>query len=100
MFGFGKKEITIKLLRQWQKAYRVEKIVDAAKKGPLKSCLLAIAVLQEINMSQVKSELIALLEDDLPAIALRAADALEHMGVVPEERELVAACRLKHGTGA
>jgi ribosomal protein L17 len=96
MFGFGKKEITTKKLREWQNAYRIEKIVEVAKSGTTKSRLLAIAVLEEVNMIQVKNELLALLDDAIPEIALRAADALESMGVVHEERERIKACRSKH----
>ena len=96
MFGFSKKDITEKKLREWQRAYRIEKIVEVAKTGTTISRMRAIAVLEEVNMSQVKTQLINFLEDPTPAIALRAADALEHMGVVPEERSLIEACRKKH----
>jgi len=97
MFGFSKKDIPEKKIRDWQKRYQIDKIVEVAKNGTTTSRLRAIGVLQEINMSQVKTQLIKLLEDNNEAIALRAADALESMGLVHEERELVAACRKKHG---
>lgn len=90
------KEIPEKKLRDWQKNYKVDKIVDVAKNANTISRLRAIEVLQEINMSQVKTQLLMLLDDQVPSIALKAADALESMGIVADERELVKACREKH----
>ena len=95
MFGFGKKEIPEKKLREWQKNYRVEKIVDALHNAPISTRLKAIEVLSEINMTQVKKELLLCLDDESHVIAERAAKALEYMGVTPEEKKLVAAFRKK-----
>jgi HEAT repeat protein len=96
MFGFGKKEIPEKKLRQWQNSYRVEKIVDALHNAPISTRLKALEVLSEINMTQVKKELLTCLNDSSHAIAERAAKALEHMGATPEERIAIAEFRKKH----
>jgi HEAT repeat protein len=98
MFGFrfGKKEITEKQLREWQAKYRVEKIVEVLHTGDTISRLRAMDVLEEINMTQVKRELIKCLDDENKDISLKAAQALENMGVTPEERKLVEAIRQKH----
>lgn len=96
MFGFGKKEIPEKKLREWQKNYRIEKIVYALHNAPLATRLKALEVLSEINMIQVKKALLLCLEDESHAIGVRAAKALEYMGVTPEERDALAAFRKKH----
>lgn len=95
MFGFGKKEIPEKKLREWQKNYRVEKIVEALQTAPTFTRLKAIEVLSEINMTQIKKELLKCLDDESHAIAERAAKALEYMGVTPEEREAIKVFRKK-----
>lgn len=100
MFGLGKKNVSEKKLREWQRTMQLEKIFKAAKTGNLDSRLRAIAVLQEVNMIVVKRNLLALLEDENKNVALRAAEALEHMGAVPAERTLIEACRKKHAPAA
>jgi hypothetical protein len=95
MFGRKGKDINEKKLRSWQAKGRPDKIVAALKTGNHLTRLKALEVLGEINMSQIKKEIILCLDDANTNFALKAADVLESMGVTPEERELIAACRAR-----
>ncbi len=95
MFGRKAKDISEKKMRVWQAKGRPDKIVAALQNGNHLTRLKALEVLGEINMSQIKKEIIVCLNDSNNNIALKAAEVLESMGVTPDERNLIAACRAR-----
>jgi len=95
MFGKKGKDISEKKLRSWQAKGRPDKIVAALQNGNHLTRLKALEVLGEINMSQIKKEIIVCLDDANNNIALKAAEVLESMGVTPDERKLIADCRAR-----
>ncbi len=91
------KEVSEKKMRTWQQKGRPDKIVAVLKSGSHLSRLKALEILGEINMSQIKKEIIACFDDPNENFALKAAEVLESMGVTPEERKLIADCRARCG---
>jgi hypothetical protein len=95
MFGRKGKDVSERKMRSWQAKNRPDKIVAVLKSGSHLSKLKALEILGEINMSQIKKEIIACFDDTNANIALKATDVLESMGVTPEERKLIADCRAR-----
>jgi len=94
VFGFNKnKKVSAKKMRSWIEHKRIEKVVDLLQKGDSGTRLKAIELLSKINLIQVKNALIVCLDDKERAVALKAVESLEIMGMVPDERAKVEACK-------
>ena len=94
LFGFNKnKKVSTKKMRSYIESKRIEKVVDLLQKGDYDTRMKAIELLAEVNLIQVKNALMTCLDDKVRGVALKAAESLEIMGLVPHEREKVDACK-------
>ena len=84
-------------MKSWSDKQQLSKVVDLLEQGDRETKLRAIGFLSGINMINVKRELLKCLLVEDEEIALKAASSLEYMGVVPEERDAVNACKKKWG---
>ena len=84
-------------MQNWADKQKLSKVVDLLVQGDKETKLAAIGFLSTINMINVKRELLACLENPDEEIALKAVESLEYMGVTPEERDVVNACKKKWG---
>jgi len=91
------RKVPLSKMKSWSDKQQLSKVVDLLEQGDRETKLRAIGFLSGINMINVKRELLKCLLVEDEEIALKAASSLEYMGVVPEERDAVNACKKKWG---
>lgn len=87
------RSVSAKKMKAWADKQQLEKVVELLESGNKETKTLAVKFLSEINMANVKRELVKALQDSDKEIALLVAEKLEYMGVNPDERVEIAKCR-------
>lgn len=91
------REVSLSKMKKWSEKQQLSKVVVLLEQGNKETKLRTIAFLSSINMINVKRELLKCLAFEDKEIALKTVESLEYMGVTPEEREQVDACKRKWG---
>lgn len=89
------RKVSVKKMQGWLDKQKVELVVELLTTGDYQTRMDAIEFLSQINMANVKRELVKCLEDSVEGVAFKAAEKLEYMGVTPDERAEIAKCRKK-----
>ena len=94
MFGFGN-NYSKNRIQKWSDKGNIVKLLYVLEKGKSQSKIWAIEALVVHNFMNVKRVLATTLEIDDKDVALKAAQAIEHMGANVEEQQQIQAVRKK-----
>ncbi|MCT4624669.1 MAG: hypothetical protein N4A46_13695 [Schleiferiaceae bacterium] len=94
MFG-SKKRYSKSKIQKWSAKGDLERLITALEKGTDMTKIYAIEALVIHNFMNVKRTLAVALNDKNKDVALKAAQAIEHMGANPEELNLIEETRKK-----
>lgn len=86
LFFGSNRNVSAKKLKKWLDDGRLDKVVEVLTTGSKKTVIHAIETLREINMANVKRELITLAAHKDADISKKAMEVLEQMGLTTEER--------------